>query len=62
MAISDIDTINVEKFKRKETENLNTIFLDVVHEYDPLFWKNYNFIKPDVPLLEAIQKIQFELD
>ena len=56
LAVSEVDTIDVKRFKRKEAENLHSIFFDDIHEYDEGFWEHYNFIKPDVPLQEAIKK------
>lgn len=56
LAVNEIDTVDVRRFKRKESENLNTVFFDSVHEYDENFWEQYNFIKPDEPLQEAIKK------
>jgi len=57
MAINDIDTVNVVRFKRNEAENPRTIFFDDIREYDEDFWENYNFMKPDEPLQEAIKKL-----
>ncbi len=60
MAINDIDTVNVERFKRNEVEDPHTIFFDDIHEYDEDFWENYNFMKPDEPLQEAIKKLSIK--
>ncbi len=57
LAVSEVDTLNVERFKRKETENLHSVFFDDVHKYDESYWEHYNFIKPDIPLQEAIRKL-----
>jgi hypothetical protein len=62
MAINEIDTINVERFKRNEIEDPYTIFVDDFHEYDEAFWENYNFIKPDEPLQESIRNFSFKLE
>jgi hypothetical protein len=56
MAISEIETSDVEKFKRKEAARLETIFFDEISSYDEDFWEHYNFIKPDKPLEKAIEK------
>jgi len=57
LAITDIDTLHVEKFKRKETYNMHSIFINDIYEYDETFWGNYNLIQPDIPLQQAIKKI-----
>jgi hypothetical protein len=56
LAVSEVDTVDVKRFKRKEAENPYTVFFNEVHEYDESFWEHYNFIKPDIPLQEAIKK------
>ncbi len=62
MAVCSIDTINVQKPKRKETDKLNTIFVNDVREYDNTFWEDYNFIKPDDNWQEAINKLKLKLE
>lgn len=57
MAINEVDTLNVERFKRNEIDNPYTIFFDQVYEYDEAFWENYNFLKPDEPLEQSIRKL-----
>ncbi len=61
MAVSGIDTLNVHRFKRKETDKQNTIFVDDIREYDNAFWEDYNFIKPDDNWQEAVKKLQQKL-
>jgi len=56
LAVTEVDTVDVKRFKRKEAENLHSVFFDNIHKYDERFWEHYNFIKPDVPLQEAIRK------
>lgn len=58
LAVSQVDTMNVKKFKRKEAARLSSIFFEEIHNYDEAFWEHYNFIKPDVPLQEAIKKLR----
>ena len=62
MAVCSIDTINVQKPKRKETDKLNTIFVNDIREYDNTFWEDYNFIKPDDNWQEAIKKLKHKLE
>jgi hypothetical protein len=60
MAVNEIDTLNIERFKRSEAENPYTIFFNDVRDYDEAFWENYNFMKPDEPLQESIRKISLK--
>jgi hypothetical protein len=58
MSINEIDTMNVEHYKRKDAARLETIFFDEIYNYDEDFWEHYNFIMPDKPLQETIQKVK----
>lgn len=62
LAISNVDSVNVTRFNRKEIEKLSSIFSDVEHQYDETFWEAYNFIKPDDTWQEAIRKIHSKLN
>ena len=58
LAITDKDTVNVTKFKLSESLKPNQIFIDKVNDYyDEDFWGNYNIIKPEEPIEDAIKKI-----
>ena len=56
LAINDLETNSVERFKRKDAARLETIFFDEIYAYDESFWKQYNFILPDKSLEEAFRK------
>jgi hypothetical protein len=58
LAITDIDTQNVEKYKFNETLKASQIFVDHVQNYyDEEFWGNYNIIKPEESLEDAVERI-----
>lgn len=58
LAVTDIDTKNVERYKFNETLKANQIFVDHVQEYyDEEFWGNYNIIKPEESLEDAVERI-----
>ncbi|HSH51317.1 MAG TPA: carboxypeptidase-like regulatory domain-containing protein [Bacteroidales bacterium] len=61
-AVNDIDTTNIDHFKRKEMINTEQVFIDQDNEYDADFWGEYNFIKPNEPLEEALVRIAKNLD
>ncbi|MGC9374162.1 MAG: carboxypeptidase-like regulatory domain-containing protein [Bacteroidales bacterium] len=56
-AVNDIDTTNIDDFKRKELINTEQVFIDQDNEYDADFWGEYNFIQPDEPLEQALVRI-----
>lgn len=60
LSVNEVDTLNVERFKRKETARLQTIFFDEIYEYDEKFWENYNYIKPDKSLHETLKRETFK--
>ncbi|UCH14670.1 MAG: carboxypeptidase-like regulatory domain-containing protein [Bacteroidales bacterium] len=57
MAVTDIDTTNVKRFKAREVAKTMNIFTDQVSDYNELYWEEYNTIKPDEPLEEAIRRL-----
>jgi len=58
MAVTDIDTVNVNRFSYKESARMNDVFADQVNYFrDDSFWGNHNYIKPDETIQEAIRKL-----
>jgi hypothetical protein len=62
MATSNIDTENVKRFDRRETEKTTTVFLENNYTFDELFWLDFNHIAPEENLFEAIQKITSKIE
>lgn len=56
-AVNEIDTLNIERFNRKEILVTNQIFTDKNFEYDYKFWGEYNYIIPDETLQDALSRI-----
>ena len=57
MATTKLDTINVRKFKHRETIAPTTILSTENLSYDNKFWGNQTFIKPEDNIKEAIKRI-----
>lgn len=57
MVVTDIDTSDVKRFRYREVAKPETIFTDLLNEKPEIFWENYNYIKPEEPLEEAMDKI-----
>ena len=57
MVVTDIDTMQVNRFPARETARLNECFIDQVGAYDESFWGEYNFITPDESLENALVKL-----
>ncbi|KPK84046.1 MAG: hypothetical protein AMS27_11125 [Bacteroides sp. SM23_62_1] len=57
MAITQTRIENVTRFKTGLTTNIDDLFIDHVGGADESFWGDYNYIKPDEPLEEALIRI-----
>lgn len=58
MVITQTDTVNIKRINRSETVRANDIFIEKIGPYDEDFWGEYNFIKPDESLDEALKRIK----
>jgi hypothetical protein len=62
LAVTNIISENVEKFKFRETAKYTDIFVEQVSDFeDPDFWGDYNIIKPDESIEAAIEKLSRKL-
>lgn len=62
LAVTDIISENIEKFKFRETAKYSDIFVEQVSDFeDPDFWGDYNIIKPDESIEAAIDKLSRKL-
>jgi len=57
MVVTDVDTLNAERFKFKDTAKPHEFFADQLTEYDESFWGEYNFIRPEESLEDALIKL-----
>ena len=57
LAVNQTDTLDVQKFNRRELARVDQVFTDLLGGYDQSFWGRYNFIIPDEPLEEALIRI-----
>ncbi len=62
MAVTDRDTININKSKYKDQSKSSDIFADKVNAYkDENYWGEYNYIKPDESIESVINKLNRKL-
>ncbi len=62
MAITDRDTQNIDKFPYKVSVKFGDVLSDEVDSFiDVDFWGEYNTIKPDESIEEAIKKLNKKL-
>jgi hypothetical protein len=58
MVVMDIDSVNITRFSPKEVARPYEFFTDQLGTYDETFWGEYNFIKPDESLENALMKLK----
>jgi hypothetical protein len=61
LAITDINLENITRFERDEITPLHTIFSKTITSYDPDFWGDQDFLKPEDNLLEALKNMKVRL-
>ncbi|MCE5345245.1 MAG: carboxypeptidase-like regulatory domain-containing protein [Bacteroidales bacterium] len=61
LAITDIDLKNVTRFEREERAPIYSIFSKTIKNYDPSFWENQNFLRPEDDLLQALKNMNVRL-
>lgn len=55
LLITDINATDLKKFAREESIKQRDIFVEMINDYDPKFWENYNIIQPDEDLKNAFK-------
>ena len=61
MAVTDIKTDRVTRFERDETAPLHSVFSRTISRYDPGFWGEFDFLKPEDNLLQALRNMKVKL-
>ncbi len=57
LLVTNIHSTELKRFRRSESFSYRDIFAEMINNYDPDFWENYNIIKPDEDLRNAVQKL-----
>lgn len=55
LLVTDIQNTELKKFDRDDSFTQRDIFVEMINNYDPDFWENYNIIKPDEDLQNAFK-------
>jgi hypothetical protein len=58
LAITGININNVTRFEREELAPVHAIFSKTITNYDPEFWENQDFLKPEDNLLKALTNMK----
>ncbi len=61
LAITETVLTNVSRFDREELAPIHSIFSKTITNYDPSFWGNQDFLRPEDNLLEALKNMNVSL-
>ncbi|HBC78273.1 MAG TPA: hypothetical protein DCZ51_06565 [Bacteroidales bacterium] len=61
MAFTSMSLSNVTRFEREELAPVHSVFSRTITNYDPVFWENQEFLKPEENLLQAIKNMKVRL-
>ena len=60
LLITDHERTEIRRFVREESLRSSDIFTDIIRDYDPEFWDQFNVIKPNEDLRKALEGINLE--
>ena len=61
LAITETSLTNVTRFEREELAPIHSVFSRTITNYDPLFWGNQDFLRPEDNLLQALKNMNVKL-
>jgi hypothetical protein len=61
LAITETELTDVTRFDREELAPIHSIFSKTINSYDPLFWGNQNFLRPEDNLIQALKNMNVKL-
>jgi hypothetical protein len=61
LAITGSNLNNVSRFEREELAPIHSVFTKTINSYDPGFWENQDFLKPEDNLMQALKNMKVKL-
>jgi hypothetical protein len=61
LAITGMNIENVSRFEREELAPIHSVFSKTIENYDPDFWQNQDFLRPEDNLLQALKNMNVRL-
>jgi hypothetical protein len=61
MAVTSVTLKNVTRFEREELAPIHSVFSKTITNYDPVFWENQDFLKPEDNLIQALKNMKVRL-
>jgi hypothetical protein len=61
MAVTGINLSDVRRFEREELAPAHSVFSRTISDYDPVFWGNQEFLKPEDNLVQSLKNMNVRL-
>jgi hypothetical protein len=61
LAVTETNLDNVTRFDRDELAPIHSVFSKTIINYDPLFWGNQDFLRPEDNLLQSLKNMNVKL-
>jgi hypothetical protein len=61
LAVTDLTIRNVTRFDRDEITPVYSVFSRIIKDYDPVFWGNQDFLKPEDNLIQSLKNMNVKL-
>jgi len=61
LAVTDVDLKNVKRFEKEDLAPVHSVFSKTITSYDPDFWGNQDFLRPEDNLLKALKNMKVKL-
>ena len=61
LAVTDIDKKDVRRFDREELAPIHSVFSRTITNYDPDFWGDQDFLRPEDNLMKALMNMKVRL-
>jgi hypothetical protein len=61
LAVTETELENVERFEREELAPIHSVFSRTINTYDPEFWGNQDFLRPEDNLMHELKNMNVKL-
>lgn len=61
LAVTGMNLKNVARFDREDVAPVHSVFSRTINKYDPAFWENQDFLKPEENLLQALKNMKVKM-
>lgn len=61
MAVTETNLIDPKRFDKEELAPVHSVFSKTINSYDPDFWGDQDFLRPEENLLDALKNIKVKL-